>query len=335
MEYSPKKDDFWKILYPIVHTPTFRYLAPFTRPDYIKFKHISMFGPPETGKTTYGYSIAARVEKLCEKVGYPYRCYRALDLETILNYIEEKRDLMKEMYLFFFIDDAEVRSPSVRTRATITNIGLHDAIRHKLNSLGMKAGYVTLLYATQRFKNLTPTLRNADIIIFKGLNLIVPDEYEFAYKIVGYRGIRHLKEWMTKMRIYGDDSVKGLGLCKLMSGFLYIHDLNPPQKPRNLIDLWHMPISDKARFKDRVKAELLKFYLNLNKVPFNPLGRPPYHYVTRRWLKSIGCNLALTQLGRLLDLPQKILFMSGRPVRGIIIYNLTEIRNRLRAALGQ
>jgi len=30
-----------------IKSPLLKYLAPITRPDYIKFKHISMFGPPE------------------------------------------------------------------------------------------------------------------------------------------------------------------------------------------------------------------------------------------------------------------------------------------------
>jgi len=317
-----------------IRTPLFRYLAPYTRPDYIRFKHLAMFGPPESGKTCYGYSIAYYVEKMCERIGYPFRVYRSLDLTSIFEELEEKKDLLPEMYLFFFIDDAESRSPSVRTRETLRNIGLHDNIRHKLNSLGMKAGYVTLLYSTQRFKNLAPLMRSGDVLIFKGLNLIVPDEYDFAYKIIGYRGITHLKEWMRQIRMYGRDEYKGYGFIKMMDGLRYVHILNPPKRPRNLIDLWYIPPSRKTVFRDRIRAILLKIYENIDKVPYFAGGRPPYYYISRDFLRSINADIKLSVLAKVTNTQRTVRYIYGRSTHLIAIYNKAKFVNTLRKLLG-
>jgi len=309
------------------------YLIPKQKINYIRFKHISMFGPPDTGKTTFGFTLASKVEQYALDFGYPFRCYHALDLETILNYIEEKNDLLKEMYLFFFIDDAEVRSSSVRTRQTLRNIGLHDTIRHRLNALGMQCGYVALLYATQRYQNLTPTLRNADVIILKGVSMLNKNEIDTILSIAGRQGLWYLRQWIRYIRVKGLDMYKGYALVKMIDGRRRVVKLSKPKKPKNLVELWHPPLQLKKQFRDKIKAELLKIYSNLEKIPYNPVGRPPYHYINIEWLKSIKCTLGLSHIGRLTKQQVKTVFFQGMAFRAVVIYNMTEFKDMLRKAL--
>jgi len=315
--------------------PLLEYLIPRRRVDYISFRHILVIGPPDCGKTTFCLTLAARLEKIVTEFGYPFRCYRALDLNTILNYIAGKQDLLPESYLFFLVDDAEIESPSLRTKTSLQNVFAHDAIRHRLNDLGMKRGYIVLTYSTQRIKNLSVTLRNSDIILVKGASFIDKNEIEIIESIVGRQALWYLRRWMYLMRFKGIDQYKGYAVCKTIHGARFIVKLAKTAKPKNLVDLWHPPASNKKEYRDFIRSQLLKIYEKIDKIPFYPLGKPPFHYIDREWLRSVGCNLSLTKLARILNGKYRILHLGDKNQRIVAFYSLPGLKNRLRSALGQ
>ena len=154
--------------------PVFYYLIPpekFWKKKTIEFRHISLFGMPGSGKTTTVLTLANKIKKAFEKYMPTVNFYfmRGLSLEVMLSGIPKNFN----GYMLMFIDDAEVGAPSRNTIRAIREMQNHDMVRHSLEKKGMKRGVVALIYATQRFRNLAPLLRNAPIFqlfcdFFKG-----------------------------------------------------------------------------------------------------------------------------------------------------------------------
>ena len=193
------------------HNPLYRHLFPplkfwNAKEQSIEFRHMALFGMPGSGKTTTILSLANKVKKAFEKSIPTINFFfiRGMSLDVMLSRFPKNFN----GYAMLFIDDAEVGAPSRLTLRTIREMRNHDLIRHKLEHKGMRHGIVTLVYATQRFYNLAPLLRNAPVIGTKALPLTDEREKDLIINIFGYRGYRFIKEITWKVLNWNLDAKK-------------------------------------------------------------------------------------------------------------------------------
>jgi len=171
--------------------------------DDIEFRHITIVGVPASGKTTLALSLGARLEGEAEKRGWNFYCIRAHRLRDVFNFVEANGKI-REGALYIIIDDAE-RFGFSRTKNAIESSINHDYVRHELKHAGFEKGVAIITYIAQRMKNLAPTLRNSQLIIFKAYPLIDSAEYRELKSILGGVGLRYLKR-VNYRTLKGDKS---------------------------------------------------------------------------------------------------------------------------------
>ena len=186
----------------------------------IAFRHLAIFGKPESGKTSTGIALAYITHHLMAERQPTLRNYiiRSYRLSDALRRIKRLKP-PKASSFFIIIDDAERYALSyARGKAVSDLILAHDLVRHLLKSCGVRVGIVQLLYLTQRFKNLLILCRNADILGFKATTITDLSERDLMYKILGKTYTHQLLKLNYYLYTSWHEEFKGLTLFKLPDG---------------------------------------------------------------------------------------------------------------------
>ncbi len=288
----------------------------------IYFRHVGVFGPPETGKTTWVKSLAAVIEKICEEQGIDFICFRAMRLEDIFAYLDDE-PLLREQYVVCFIDDAEAMNPSGNRKENRLATTDHDLIRHELARRGLRQGVITVVYATQRFRNLAPALRVADALAFKGINRLDPYEAGYLEKVVGGRGVHYLSRLMWRIRMWDEDA-KSEAFVRFLNGYYYVQRLYPPREPQSFVDLWSLSL-EMRRASSNIGREAAVYSSLAEMLEAGCYdiyhGRyTDYVCITKLWLRKYGLDLNLVRLAEMLgDMAKyRTVSMYGRRVMAVL-----------------
>lgn len=295
----------------------------------IDFEHTAMFGIPYSGKTTTALNIGYWIEKFLDEIGYPFLCIHAMNLEDVFEYFMKNR-ILRDLYIYIVIDDAEVFMPSSRTKETLRLMGMHNTIRHRFRELGLKRGMIHILYSTQRYKNLSILGRNAKDILFKRINFNDRDETEYVADMIGWEGINLLKKFSKNIDYHvvtEQYHPLGFTLIKYQLAdrpyWIWFDDNTPSQ----VVDLWSIAMqkelkklnistanlqSVKSFIEELIAKKALPIYRTRNGVE--------YYYITKTWLQKhqLG-DVKLKELADLMDAETKLITLFGRPMRAVLI----------------
>lgn len=147
-------------------------------PKFIQLRSITLVGYMESGKSTFA-KVFCYLLKLFYLMNSAYltdsweknvKILYADSFSTILDYID---DIIDENihYVVMIVDDAiEHQSSkaalSLKSRTTVASLA---KIRHLLKDAGMEWGMAVVIFATQRWRELLPFLRNSLFAIYKSV----------------------------------------------------------------------------------------------------------------------------------------------------------------------
>ncbi|MGC9182236.1 hypothetical protein [Thermogladius sp.] len=230
----------------------FKLLVPrhgFLKPKRVYFRHVSVFGTPESGKTTFVLWFLRKIEEVLDLSSTNFIAVRCMRLQTCLDTLEQAGLPNKPYYIALFVDDAEAFQTSHRALSAenVASMLAHNNIRHLVSRMGIETAFITLVYATQRFRNLQLLMRQGHAVVFKALAINDPSE-ELAYRQwLGDTRVDELLEVTRRIYVEHDDTAKGYAYIRAISGdeeWLYRQqspdDTQDPvqSQPIQLIDRW-------------------------------------------------------------------------------------------------
>lgn len=301
LELEASEEVFEKFIRIFVHPPGYVF-------DDIEFLHVAIFGHPHSGKTVTAESLGYYIEREWEQLhpDIPFIAVRALRLRDVFNYFDMEPP-PKVCYLYIIIDDAERFAFSRINKENLGSIFDHDMIRHELRFRGMRRGQVTIVYCTQRYKNLNAVARNAHILMFKSINMNDPYEYETMYNIVGGFGLQILRDIVRQAIVEKNRAILGYSVVKYTWQKRIEVQYFFPAKPRNYIDLWSLATVAKAVTKEGKTAkklealEKLYFALKDDRIPVKETRKGDVYYVTSEVKKKLGIEYDLAKIARALN----------------------------------
>lgn len=196
-------------------------LARYLVPPYdkkIRFRHLTIVGLPESGKTTLAMRIAEYVKKAFRKnVNLIY----TRDLRVAID------SLNNDEYQLVIVDDAVRYQHSRRSMQHHDIVADFYEIRHIFEKQH-EQGILSIIFLTQRFQSLDVVFRNAPIVIFKTV-LTDPYDNKLIQKLVGAKLYRALEEITRKIYLEAKDSSKSYCVLTTAWGDKMLFKYRPPK----------------------------------------------------------------------------------------------------------
>lgn len=254
--------------------------------DDVEILFMSMWGPPGSGKTTTGFTIAALLSHILEK---DITVYHTMLLQDVFNYIRSRGPPTTRAMLIF-VDDAEYYRYSRLPSKNIKEVQNHDMIRHKLRDAGWKRGFIFLLYATQWIMNLASVFRIAYAVASKPTPLIDERETKVFADIFGWAAVYKMRElWRRYFWRNADSKWKSITLLKL-AGFPAAPVIIPPLPRPHYVDLWTPRIQNTSTESNLPEVvNLILELLEKNKLPlWRTRNNRYYPFVNKKLLRQYG-----------------------------------------------
>lgn len=211
----------------------------------VRFRHVSVFGPPESGKTTFALWTAAMVESM---VSAYFAAVRALTVSDALEALERVK-LKDPFYVVLIVDDAEAGQASLRQMSVevVEAMRLHNTVRHQLAERGLRTGIVALIYCTQRFQNLQRLFRQGHAVVFKALAVNSPEEEAYFRQWLGDEAVDDLLALTEEIYFNHRDDVKSAYYVRTITGEGAWERFGKPRRPMKLFDAWAPPVPERRR----------------------------------------------------------------------------------------
>ena len=208
----------------------------------IRLRRVTIVGEPEAGKTNLAFYLAQRIieERGEDKVNVVY----TKRLKDAIKYMDQKP------YQLLLIDDAvryQYSRVSVTKEGRIQIADFYE-IRHvyrKMQNM-KKSATITIIFITQRWRDLAPQYRNAPVVFFKSV-LTDPDDRRLMLKMIGPEYFNILQDITRRIFALSDDRAKGEAVITTSWGNKYhlrgipiaerhFELIESEEKPEDIID---------------------------------------------------------------------------------------------------